>query len=483
MTIRTGKLQGVWGLVAHSLSGRLLLLTMLYVLASMALIFLPAMGIEERDILGDHILSAELSILPFTTPNQDWPDDLRQNLLRHADADEVLLRRRYQRDYFQIGAPHSKIDRTIDLHRERLWRDTANALDCLVNGGPRTLHVIAPSQIKDASSISIILSEAPIRAELMRYARRVMLAAAFISGLTGALVFVSLYYFAVRPMRRITRAMGEFHENPEDASRIIVPSTRPDEIGTAERELAAMQRDLFGFLRQKERLAAVGAAVSRIQHDLRNILANAQLACDRVAGSGDPEVQRLTPRLMTAIDRAIALATSTLHYGRARDLPPVPVAFALQGLIDEAAAAALEGHPAVALDNLVAEDVMVRADRDQLFRAVLNLVKNAGEAVECCRERCAAIAVIAGPPAPLSTVTITAQCRDGVVAIDIADTGLGLPETVRAHLFQPFVSAGRPGGSGLGLAIARDLARGHGGDVVLVSTGPEGTVFRITLPE
>ena len=201
MQIRPRPLQGVWSLVAHSLSGRLLLLTILYVLASTALIFLPAMGIEERDILRNHILSAELSILPFTTPNQDWPDDLRQNLLKHANADEVLLRRQYQRDYFQIGTPHSKIDRTIDLSRERLWRDTANAMECLFQGGSRTLHVIAPTRIKDASSISIILSEAPIRAELVKNARRVIVAAAFISGLTGALVFFSLYYFVVHPVR------------------------------------------------------------------------------------------------------------------------------------------------------------------------------------------------------------------------------------------------------------------------------------------
>jgi signal transduction histidine kinase len=466
MNFRTGQLHGVWSLVAHSLSGRLLLLTVLYVLASMALIFLPAMGIEERDILGDHILSAELSILPFTTRNQEWPDDLRQNLLKHADADEVLLKRKYQRDYFQIGVPHAWIDRTIDLTNERLWRDTINALDCMINGGKRTLHVIAPSRIKDASSISIILSEVPIRAELMRYARRVMLAAAFISGLTGALVFLSLYYFAVRPMRRITRAMGDFHENPEDASRIIVASARPDEIGTAERELAAMQRDLYGFLRQKERLAAVGAAVSRIQHDLRNILANAQLACDRVAASGDPEVQRLTPRLMTAIDRAIVLASTTLKYGRSQDLPPVPTNFPLRALIEEAAAAAMEGHSGdCRFDNTVDETLIAHADRDQVFRIVLNLLRNACEA---CHGK--------------GAVTATAIAADGTLAIDIADTGSGICPPVAAKLFQPFVSAGRPGGSGLGLAIARDLARGHGGDLTLVSTGPQGTMFRITLP-
>jgi len=468
MRIRTGQLQGEWSLVAYGLSGRLLLLTILYVLFSGALIFLPAMGLQERGILDDHILSAELTIMPFTTPGQDWPDELRQNLLAHANADEVLLRRAYQRDFFQIGALHSKIDRTIDLTKATFWDDIANAMECLFRGGARTLHVIAPTNIKDAQSISIILSEAPIRSELLTYARRVIGAAAFISGLTGALVFLSLYSVVVAPVRRLTRAMGTFHENPEDASRILMPSGRGDEIGLAERELAAMQRDLFGSLRQKERLAGVGAAVSRIQHDLRNILANAQLCSDRLAVVQDPEVKRLAPRLMTAIDRAIGLATSTLKYGRAEDLPPNCSEFCLRALIDEAASAAMEGRTdiAVAFQNRICESIAVRADRDQLFRIVLNLLRNACDA-------------LAGKGA----IAVSACTQDGMVAIEIADTGPGIPEIVRAKLFQPFVSAARPGGSGLGLAIARDLARGHGGDVVLVSSGASGTVFRVLLPE
>lgn len=466
MRNRNGQLLGVWSLVAHGLSGRLLLLTVCYVLFSGALIFLPAMGIEERDILDDHILSAELAILPFTSSGQEWPDDLRRNLLAHANADEVLLRRSYQRDFYQVGQFHSRIDRTIDLTKSALWRDVANAMECVFNGGSRTLHVLAPTSIKDAQSISIILSEAPIRDELITYARRVIAAAAFISGLTGALVYLSLYYVVVAPLRRITRAMGAFHENPEDASRILTPSARKDEIGLAERELSAMQRDLYGFLRQKERLAALGTAVSRIQHDLRNILANAQLASDRLVTSEDPEVKRLAPRLVTAIDRAIALASNTLRYGKAEELPPVLSEFCLRSLVEEAAAAAMETHGpgGIRFENRLA-GTPVKADRDQLFRVVLNLLRNACEALK-----------------GEGSITVSAADAPGSIAIDIADTGPGIPESVRSKLFQPFVSSARSGGSGLGLSIARDLARGHGGDVVLLSTGVEGTVFRVLLP-
>ena len=454
--------------MAHSLSGRLLLLTILYVLASGGLIFLPAIGLYERELLDDHILSAELTIMPFITPGgQDLPDDLRQDLLNHANADAVLLKRRYQRDFFQIGMMHSRIDRTIDLNGDTLLNDIGNGIECLAGGGARTLHVIAPTRIGDARSISIILGEAPIRTALLVYARRVVEAAAFISGLTGCLVYLTLFYFVVRPMQRITRAMGLFHENPEDAGRIMVASGRSDEIGVAEQELAAMQRDLHDFLRQKARLAALGAAVARIQHDLRNILANAQLASDRLAASEDPAVKRLVPRLMTAIDRAIALATTTLKYGRAEEALPHRENFALRPLVEEAATAALECQmsPSACFVNRIDPALSADADREQLFRIVLNLFRNACEAMQ-------------GD----GRIVVSAGRTPGAIEIDIADTGPGIPEKAKAKLFQPFVSAARQGGSGLGLAIARDLTRGHGGDLTLVSTGPEGTVFRITLP-
>jgi signal transduction histidine kinase len=263
-------------------------------------------------------------------------------------------------------------------------------------------------------------------------------------------------------MRRITRSMIAFRDHPEDAGRILQASNRADEIGVTERELAAMQRQLGEHLKQQERLAALGAAVARIQHDLRNILATAQLASDRLAASDDPAVRRLTPSLVAALDRAVALATSTLDYGKAR--APVPTRFALRALIAEAADAACGSMPTVTVDNRVAAEQMIEADRDQIFRVTLNLLRNAARAMR------------AG-----GTITVTAARDDHSVAVDIADGGPGIAEAVKDRLFQPFVSAA--GGIGLGLAIARELVRGHGGDLILVATGPDGTAFRFTLPQ
>ena len=467
------RLAAAYGLVAHSLSGRLLLLTVLYVMVAEVLIFVPSVGRYHRELLDNHIESAELAILPFTQPGGDaLPDETRRLLLMRAGASSVLLKRPERRDMFQIEDQPQWIDATIDLTRGGIGLDMIDALDCLWNGGHRSLHVIAPTRIAGAENIGIILGEAPIRIALVHYAERVIVTGLIVSLITALLVFASLYLVLVRPMRRITDAMVSFHDNPEDPARIISASARQDEIGIAERELAAMQRDLYGFIQQKTRLAALGAAVARIQHDLRNILSNAQLASDRLSAVDDPIVKKLAPRLVASIDRAVSLATNTLRYGRADERPPQRKSLCLAPLIAEAAEAAIEARIApidIALDIQVHGELQIDADPEQLYRMVLNLLRNA---VEALVER-----------GTSGTIAVSAERRGQRVSIAIADSGPGIPASLHPKLFQPFATAARSGGSGLGLAIARDLARAHGGDIVLVSTGDGGTTFRLDLPD
>ncbi len=466
------RLAAAYGLAAHSLSGRLLMLTVVYVMVAEVLIFVPSVGRYHRELLDNHIESAELAVLPFHEPGGDkLSAELRSQLLMRAGASSVLLTSPDRREYYEIEEkPH--IDATIDLTAEPLGGDMFAALDCLWHGGNRVLHVIAPTHIGDVKSIGIVLGEAPIRAALLAYADRVIVTGLIVSLITALLVFLSLYWVLVRPMRRITNAMVSFHDNPEDPARIISASARQDEIGIAERELAAMQRDLYGFLQQKTRLAALGAAVARIQHDLRNILSNAQLASDRLAVVDDPVVKKLAPRLVASIDRAVSLATNTLRYGRADERPPQRKFHCLAPLLAEAGEAAIEARIApieIALDIQVHDELQVDADAEQLYRMVLNLIRNAVEAL-----------VEQGTP---GRIAVRAERHGQRVHIEISDNGPGIPPAIHPRLFQPFATAARSGGSGLGLAIARDLARAHGGDIVLVSTGAGGTTFRLDLPD
>jgi signal transduction histidine kinase len=324
-----------------------------------------------------------------------------------------------------------------------------------------------------AQYIEVVFDELPLRQAVYRFSRNLLLVSLLIAVLTAALVYLALHYLFVRPMRRLTASMVGFHENPESPARIIVPSSRGDEIGVAERELSAMQRDLLSMLNQKSRLAALGLAVSKINHDLRNLLASSQLLSDQLASVPDPRVQRFAPKLMRSLERAIAFCQSTLSYGRAQEAAPDRRLIPVEPVVAEVReTAGLANDASITWISAIERGLTVDADPDQLFRVLLNLVRNAAQALESH-----AISDRAS-----MQIRVTGR-REGAVAIlEVSDTGPGVPAKTRDHLFEAFQTSGRPGGSGLGLTIAAELVRLHGGDIHLVE-GTLGATFRIAIPD
>lgn len=459
-------------LFVESLSGWLLLLTTAFVMLAEVAIYFPSAARYYHDVLAGRLASAQIAVLALDeVKDEGLSPTLRRELLANAGVRLVALKRNNTRRLYldlEDGAPTSPIVQ-VDLRSASLTGLIGYSMDCLISGGERTLRIVGTPRLRGGEFIEVLAEEAPIRADLVAYSLRVSGLSLIIALFTSGLVFTVLYWFFVRPMQGLTTSMVRFQEKPEDAQRIVVPSLRRDEIGQAERVLAAMQTELRQALQQREHLAALGTAVAKIQHDLRNILASAQLASDRLAMSNDPTVKVLAPRLVQSIDRAIALATNTLKYGRAQEAPPRRARQPLIAIADEAMHAALAaGDGRTGWNNAFDPNLLVDADGEQLLRMLLNVGRNAVQALDG-REGAA--------------VTLSAERRNGDVVIDLADNGTGIPEQALKHLFEPFARKGRAGGTGLGLAIARELARGHGGDVVLLRTGPEGTTFRITIPD
>ena len=222
-----------------------------------------------------------------------------------------------------------------------------------------------------------MISETPLKRALLRFTTTTLLVSLLVAGAAGALVYFGLNALFVRPMRRLTERMAAFRENPEDATRIIVPSGRSDEIGTAEETLEELQRALSQTLSQKSHLAALGLAVSKINHDLRNLLAAAQLISDRLAALPDPTVQRFAPKLLSALDRAITYCEQTLSYGRAMEPLPERRDVDLAHLLDEVRDTLGLGAGIGWVVSLEA-GLTVDADPDQLFRVILNIARNCG---------------------------------------------------------------------------------------------------------
>ncbi len=451
--------------LAKGLSARLLLLTIAFVMLAEVLIYAPSVGRFRLVYLEERLAAAHLAILALdATPDQMIGEDLERELLEHVRAYSVGLTRPGAGKLMLMMTTPGPVDASYDLREASFFGLIGDAFMTLMEDGGRILRVVGVSPKDRQTLVEVVLEEAPLRRDMLAYSERILALSLVISLFTAALVYLSLHLLMVRPMRRITENMARFRDDPEDVSRIISPSARSDEVGVAERELAEMQEGLRGALQQRARLAALGAGVTKISHDLRNILATARLVSDRLVESDDPEVRRVTPTLLSAIDRAVNLCAQTLSFTR-EGAPTVELSrFDLRELVAEAGAALPEqvNGEAVLCSRLEAS-FEVAADREQLHRVLNNLGQNAVQA-------------------GATRIEVSARREDDRFVIDVSDNGPGLSPRAREHLFKPFSGSSRPGGTGLGLAIARELMRAHGGDIRLERSTSEGTCFRLVLP-
>jgi len=456
-----------------SLSAKLLVLTVVVVAAVEAAVLVPTIANYRIAWLSDRLAAARTAALVLdAAPREGASSDLTRQLLASVGAKVIVVKREDTRRLLAMTDMPPTADDHLDMREVTLLSAVRGALETLMAPEGRILRVVGdPPQ--GADFIEIVLSETPLKRALLRFTTATLLVSLLVAGVAGALVYFGLNWLFVRPMRRLTERMAAFRENPEDASRIIVPSGRRDEIGTAEETLEALQRALSQTLSQKSHLAALGLAVSKINHDLRNLLAAAQLISDRLAALPDPTVQRFAPKLLGALDRAIAYCEQTLSYGRAMEPLPERRDLDLGALLDEVRdTLGLGGGAGVGWVVSLEPGLKVDADPDQLFRVILNLTRNAVQALEA--------------RAPLDPardqIRIRAKRLGTTVEIDVADTGPGIPAERRAHLFEAFVSSAKRGGTGLGLPIADELVRAHGGEIRIVDS-KVGTTFRIVLPD
>lgn len=459
------------------LSGKLLLLTVLFVMLGEILIFLPSIANFRLNWLKNRVAQAEIAALAVeAAPDKMLSEDLKSELLAGAGVLVVSLKKGDSRQLILRSDSYDMIDASYDLREAQTLPAIVDAFAALLSGNGRVIGVTDVPPNMSGEVIDVALEEAPLRAAMLRYARNIFLLSLFLSALVAGLVFLALNQVLVKPMRRLSANMQDFGSSPENPERIIAPSERRDEIGIAERELRHMQMELTSLLSQKNRLAALGLAVSKISHDLRNMLSSAHLISDRLSMVNDPTVQKFAPKLIASLDRAIALCVQTLKHGRAEEALPRRDKFILNLLVDEVIeSVAVEASSRIVLYNNVPASLSVDADRDQLFRVLTNLVRNAAEALEPRESD--------GPPDKDGAITLKAWREGAIVTLSVTDNGPGIPANVKDRLFEAFQSAAKPGGTGLGLTIAADLVQAHGGQLWLSSTGPEGSCFMMTVPD
>jgi signal transduction histidine kinase len=452
------------------LSAKLLLLTILFVMLAEVLVFVPSVSNFRRQWLMERLAAAQIaSLAAEAAPGGQLPKTLRDELLEQAKVKAIAVKRADSRVLIIEMDMPDDVDASYDL-RDTSWLTLiGDALMVYLAPDNRVIRVVGQPGFNPGELIDVVMEEAPLKAAMIKYGLDILGLSILISIITAALVYLSLDALLVKPMTKLTWNIVRFSERPEDPSRVISPSNRRDEIGTAERELSAMQHELSETLSQKTRLAALGLAVSKISHDLRNMLSSAQLLSDRLSTVKDPTVQRLVPKLLASLDRAIRLCARTLDFGQAQEMPPRRKRFPLAPLVSEVGDSLGLPRPNLIDWKIeISQELEVDADRDQLFRVLSNLCRNAVQALESGNNP--------------GEIAVTARREGAVSIIEVADTGPGVPEKARANLFKAFQSVARKGGTGLGLAIAQELVHAHGGQIALV--GKEGgATFRVTIPD
>jgi signal transduction histidine kinase len=449
------------------------LLVIGFVMLAEIMIYVPSVANFRDNWLRDRLSAASAAVLLLDATSQQVPDRLVFDALETVRAYTIALKLPDSRRLLASGDMPPRVDVRYDLREATFFDSIGAAFRTLTTRRNRTIAVIGPAPM-GGEYLEITMSEAPLRQALLVYSGNILLLSLFISLLVASLAALSIHLLVLRPVRRLTTSIISFGAAPEDASRVIRPSGLGHEIGRAEDALADMQRTLARELAEKKNLAALGLAVAKVSHDLRNILSSAQLLSDRLTATSDPVAQRLVPKLVGTLDRAIAFCQSTLTYGRAVERTPDLRPVLLRAAVNEAAEVLLpEGPARIALRNNVGREIEILADPEQLFRVFLNLIRNSFEALET-----------AGPqPGRDPEVCITATVRNDIVVIEISDTGPGIPKNAQKRLFDPFKASSRPGGTGLGLPIAADLVRAHGGTIALMPAEPgQGATFRLTFP-
>lgn len=456
------------------LSVKLIATIIVVILAVEVVIYLPSLGSFRAAWLNDRLQIGIVAarVIDAVPDVMDVPKMVTDNLLKSAGATAIVYRRGGRSQLIELDdAPMPRQAVTADMRKQDPLTLIAGAVDTLVSGSGRTLRIVGMADGDPETEVEVLMPEAPLRNEMLAYSRNIAAISLIIAALTAAVIFVVLSRVLVAPIRRVTANIVAYRQAPENASLILVPRRRRDEIGIVEQELAAMEADVFSMLKQRRHLADLGLAVAKINHDLRNMLTSAQLLSDQVANLDDPKVQRLAPRLVHTLDKAIGFAQSVLDYGRQSSAPPRPVPVDLKALIDESLFdAGLVSHPDIAMSSTVPAGISIKADPDQLARVFVNLLKNAREALEAAAGR------IADPK-----VSVDYAEGPATLTIGVADNGPGLPPRARDNLFVAFEGSARAGGTGLGLAIARELIEANGGTLAFVDHEP-GTRFEVTLP-
>ncbi len=463
------------GFISRRLSSKLLLLTIGFVMLAEMLLFVPSAALYRQNWLIERTQQAGLLAQALTgVPDYEASEVLMEQFM--TDTDVLLMAaKRDGMTELVLGAPPDEISNLldIDLREKQRFPSLLAPFQDIFSDGQGNISVKSMSPVRGQDALELLIPREKLRMALIDYLKRIFWWSLFIAIVTGGLIYWSMSALIIRPVKELAEDMTVFRENPERRRDKRERPKRKDEIGQLEREFVDLKQSQRAAFRQRERLAGLGLAVAKINHDLRNVLTSALLISDRLSMNPDEKMSTMGERLTRTVERGISLTEDVMAYSRAETADPQIQETRIAFTIGEAAADVIEQFPKTQFRNTVPTDLMVRTDPDHAYRIFHNLFKNAAQAMAVhCEKNC--------------RLQVSAEIRDGLAEIRISDTGPGLPDRAKENLFQAFSSAqahsANTKSTGLGLSISKELAKAQGGDLNLMSSDESGTRFVLTLP-
>jgi signal transduction histidine kinase len=453
------------------LSTRILALTIVFVMLAEILIFVPSVTNMRLSWLRDRLNpAAAAAIVIAGLPNVELPRPLPDWTLMATGTKAIALHKEDITRMIVVSDMPPMVNAQYDLSDMSFLPNASDALSTLIWGGDQVFSVRGPIGMSKME-IELVMEDAALRSAMLVYCREILLFTIIISLITAFLIYLVINRILIRPVARMTASMQAFAADPANSASILQPPRGADELALAGRHLASMQVELQKTIKQQKNLADLGLAVSKINHDMRNILSSAQLMSDRLADVGDPVIRGLSAKLMRTLGRAIGYSSEVLEYGRSSETAPRRTRAPLKPLVEDAGEIlGLDAGAGIAFVADLPRDLEVDADPEQLFRVIYNLCRNAVQALEADAN-------------DDKRITVSASRTGRAVHIVIDDNGPGMPPKARENLFSAFRGSVRAGGTGLGLAIARELIEAHRGTIVLQDKDERGTRFRIELPD
>ena len=322
----------------------------------------------------------------------------------------------------------------------------------------------------DAPQVRIVVLKSYDQAvAFLNQLNRLLLALGFAAVVGGSVLVFFISHTFTRPLGSLVAGVRGLEQGDFDYPLDPRGGDEVAEVTGAFKRMRASLQETQRELLEAERLATIGRMASSISHDLRHslaaIVANAEFLCE--SRLTPEQREELYQEVRVAVNQMTDLIDSLLEFSRT----PESLRPSYGNVTDtvERAVQTIRSHPE--FHNV---QILVRQegnssgwfDGRKLERVFHNLLVNACEAT----------------PSGLGRIEISMRAAGDGLEIRVGDNGRGIPESIRARLFEPFVSAGKENGTGLGLTVVQKIVQDHGGDVVVEKTSPEGTIFRFWLP-